>query len=354
MFDAYLHLPGNMRPWGDYLKGDHHLLEIDRWWSQVIFVVNRNQVTRRQLALWAAEKDGGAHSDSQLDPGYEVLSKMWTSVTSEGTPTAVPHQHLFALRRFALEVLASDELLKLAWSEVRRPDSKVIAHWPQEWSPVMDRAHDIASTYFTNLPKAEAQRDGKAIGTALELVDEIRMPLSEWHADHLTRSAEYEAALRGYAAIQAIRPDHQHSSYGMGYASHRLNLPVEAESHLRAANSNNPSHIPSLLALANLYLDQDKFDMARPLYETVLDLDHENASAKANLQILELSERALVPEHAVSALLELANVYIALKLHAGAQETFQRVLRIDPANAVAFAESKRLMESSSSKVPRAT
>lgn len=356
-FDGYLHLPGNRRPWGEYLKGNLHLLDVDGWWSQVIFVVDRNQVTRGQLALWAAEKDGGAHADSQLHPGYEALFRMWTSLpakSSQGTTTAVPHQHLFALRRFALEVLASDDLLNIAWPDGQRPESKVIADWPEDWSPVMDRVHDIASIYFANLRKASESRDGEAIGKALHLVDDIRMPLSEWHADHLTRTSQYSAALSGYAAIHAIRSAHQHSLYGLGYVSHRLALHSEAESHLKVAVSNDPSHIPSLVALANLYLHEDKFEMARPLYERVLELDPANSSARTNLKILTLSERALIPENEVSALIELGRFYLLTDLNAGAKETFERVLRIDPENATAILALRKFVDPGTGQGRRAT
>jgi len=353
-FDGYLHLPGNIRPWDEYLKGDGHLLDVDAWWSQVIFVVNRDHVTRRQLTLWAADKDGGAHSDSKLPRGYEALFRIWTSVpvdSSQGTATAVPHQHLLALRRFALEVLASEELFNIAWPDGQRPESRVIADWPGDWSPVMDRVHDIASIYFANLPKAGERRDGEAIGRALQLVDEIRMPLSEWHADYLTRTSQFAAALSGYAAIQAIRPAHQHSLYALGLVSHRLALHLQAESYLSEAVSNDPSHIPSLVALANLYLRGDKFELARPLYEKVLELDRANSSARTNLAILTLSERALIPENEISALIELGRLYLSMGLNTGAKETFERVLRIDPENAAAQAGLQKFVEPGTSQWP---
>lgn len=356
-YDGYLHLPGNMRPWNEYLKGDVHLLEVDAWWSQVIFVVDRNHVTRRQLALWAAEKDGGAHSDSQLHPGYEAIFRMWTSMptdSSQGCATPVPHQHLLALRRIALEVLASEDLLNLAWPDGQRPELRIIADWPANWSPVMDRVHDIASVYFDNLPRAAESRDTEAIGKALQLVDDIRLPLSEWQADNLTRSSQYAAALSGYAAIQALRPGHQHSLYALGYVSHRLDLRAEAERHLKAAVANDPNHIPSLLALANLYLHEDRFETARPLYERVLELDVANPSAETNLEILKLSERALEPGKELPTLTELGHLYLSKDLSTGAKETFEKVLKIDPENPTAKLELQKLANSSGEQGNSAT
>jgi len=339
-FDGYLHLPGNTRPWHEYLKYDNHLLEVDAWWSQVIFIVDGNQVTRRQLALWAAEKDGGAHADSQLTPGYEAIFRMWTSASMGSPPnklTVVPHQHLFALRRFALKVLASAELLSVAWPDVQKPESRVIADWPEHWSPVMDRVHDIASVYFANLLKEGKNRNGEAIGRALQLVDEIRLPLSEWHADHLTRSSQYEAAHRCYSQIQAIRPDHHHSLYALGYVNHRLGFHAEAERYLLEAVTAVPDHLPSLIALANLYLERDDFAKARSGYERVLEIDQNHAGAKTNLEVLALSERALVSEHAIDALIELGHLYLSIGMSTGAKSAFERVLKIDPDQKIAAA-----------------
>jgi len=43
-------------------------LSFSRWWNQTVFVVppGNLEVTRRSLALAAADKDGGAHVDSEL------------------------------------------------------------------------------------------------------------------------------------------------------------------------------------------------------------------------------------------------------------------------------------------------
>jgi hypothetical protein len=70
------------------------------------------------------EKDGGAHADSQNHQTYEasdghVGRSAWPGSQSAGT---VPPQHLWALRRFALEILASDELVQLATLNAINPD----------------------------------------------------------------------------------------------------------------------------------------------------------------------------------------------------------------------------------------
>ena len=167
-------------------------------------------------------------------------------------------------------------------------------------------------------------------------------------------SSQYATALRSYSQIQAIRPGHQHSLYGLGYVNHRLGLHSEAKRYLLEAIATTPNHVLSLLALANLYLDKDDFEKARPLYERVLELDQNHSSAKTNLEILNLSEKALVQENAIPALIELGRLYLSIGLSAGAKNAFERVVHIDPDNAVATAELQKLVPSNDSSGSSAT
>lgn len=116
MLDGYMHVPQPLA-WHLYLRRAVPIPVAD-WWTQVIFIVDGFSIRRCDLVLWAAEKDGGAHSDLNLHPGYVAVTRMWTVSHEVGgafsEPVEVPDQHLFALRRFALEVLATSEFLRLA------------------------------------------------------------------------------------------------------------------------------------------------------------------------------------------------------------------------------------------------
>lgn len=49
------------------------------WWSQVLFAQNDLIARRRDIALAAANKDGGTHVDSKLTAEYEELQKgIWS------------------------------------------------------------------------------------------------------------------------------------------------------------------------------------------------------------------------------------------------------------------------------------
>ena len=79
---------------------------------------DRIRLTRKDLVLAAANKDGGAHVDSILDPGYEmVLSGAgWLMTTREGGLVknfAFKHGHVSALRQMGYEILNSPDVLAL-------------------------------------------------------------------------------------------------------------------------------------------------------------------------------------------------------------------------------------------------
>jgi hypothetical protein len=100
------------------------------WWDkEVLFrrIVGFG-ITRRDLVLSAANKDGGAHVDRELDPQYERVSGGFINLTFRhndettnlpiGDPevVVVRYTHFAALRQLGYEVLNSPELTNLAGS----------------------------------------------------------------------------------------------------------------------------------------------------------------------------------------------------------------------------------------------
>lgn len=102
---------------GDTLKE----LSIENWWSkEPVFTHNGQTYSRRKIVLSAANKDGGAHVDEQLDTYYEVLCAgeyalgITGNLTYNGNPpfpqgvVIYPANAHFALiRQFAHELLVS-------------------------------------------------------------------------------------------------------------------------------------------------------------------------------------------------------------------------------------------------------
>ena len=111
-------VPIRMRP----ILGDKfHELSIDDWWqNETVFVHNGTNHNRRKIILSAANKDGGAHVDADLETYYEFLcaGKYLIGITGDlqyNGPAPFPqgvtiyptNAHFALIRQFAHEVLAS-------------------------------------------------------------------------------------------------------------------------------------------------------------------------------------------------------------------------------------------------------
>ena len=56
--------------------GSHSLMPVADWWHQILIQPGPNTpITRRDIVLGAANKDGGAHVDAELTPEYSQLAK---------------------------------------------------------------------------------------------------------------------------------------------------------------------------------------------------------------------------------------------------------------------------------------
>ena len=288
-FDGYLHLPGNIRPWKEYLEQNTQLIGVSEWWNQVIFVVNRNRVTRKDLVLWAAEKDGGAHTDSKTHQTYDAIMEMWIAQTWPGSAAQsvpIPPQHLFALRRFALEVLASDELTRLAIPSATnpRPETHLLYSFEPGADPVANRALDIGSYYLRNkaLKDAGERRDLNTINRALQLLHELEIPFLTWRAEESLHGCNFLAAEADFRLLVENQPENHFALYGLGYCLRELGQHEESEATLQKALRSRPDHFQSRLTLANLYLKIDRFEDAIREYDSVLIAEPENENAKIN------------------------------------------------------------------------
>jgi hypothetical protein len=96
---------------------------IDRkdWWDQVVSVPHyEHRLTRKEIVLVAANRDGGAHVDAALTPAYEALSVVGGDVVwydagkqevARWSPTTI---HLAYLRQLSFELLNSPALHALS------------------------------------------------------------------------------------------------------------------------------------------------------------------------------------------------------------------------------------------------
>ena len=106
-------------PWLDAAPTKMFVPLADWWKAEVVLFNTGIEVTRRDLALWAANQDGGAHVDDTFDVDYEKVVRgldfTYTITKPDGYQliTRVEELHLAALRQFAYEVLCTPALVKL-------------------------------------------------------------------------------------------------------------------------------------------------------------------------------------------------------------------------------------------------
>jgi hypothetical protein len=98
----------------------------DWWGKEVVFYSGPTRVTRNLLVLSAANKDGGAHVDADLNAEYEAvinglgMAMKWQHTDEETQQpvgdswvTELRDTHLAGLRHIAYEVLNSPDILRL-------------------------------------------------------------------------------------------------------------------------------------------------------------------------------------------------------------------------------------------------
>lgn len=96
----------------------HRFIQADDWWTEIVYQIGAEGISRKKLVLSAADKDGGAHVDKTLNPEYEALTRgVWTvgyTAKEVDVEFPLPNSHLADLREMAYELLNSPALLALA------------------------------------------------------------------------------------------------------------------------------------------------------------------------------------------------------------------------------------------------
>jgi hypothetical protein len=94
-----------------------HDIQVDQWWNETVFVLDpQSWISRKDVVLCAANKDGGAHVDVALTPAYERLMEsgaLGNFVDEHGNQAPITGHHFVALRQMGNELFASQELIAL-------------------------------------------------------------------------------------------------------------------------------------------------------------------------------------------------------------------------------------------------
>ena len=95
----------------DRAIGDEpRLIPFDQWWHKIVFAnMGEQPLTRKDVVLLLANKDGGAHVDPSIDAHLARVSRLNAlqtyEVTPDGTERPITRPELPAMRQIAHEVL---------------------------------------------------------------------------------------------------------------------------------------------------------------------------------------------------------------------------------------------------------
>lgn len=103
-------------------------LDLDDWWNEIIFDDKEFFLSRKDVVLSVANKDGGAHVDPEFDESYSNIGKRnslgFFIETSEEQIPPNNNPIYASIRQIACEVLYSCDLFMLTFRRVPYPDRK--------------------------------------------------------------------------------------------------------------------------------------------------------------------------------------------------------------------------------------
>lgn len=101
------------------------LLNFDDWWNEIIFDDHQSKFTRRDIVLFVANQDGGAHVDSQMTESFARLTKYnslgWIDNNGRQPQTNPAYQ---SIRAIAQELLISKSLADIPMKQRQKQKGK--------------------------------------------------------------------------------------------------------------------------------------------------------------------------------------------------------------------------------------
>ena len=105
----------------------HFFMTFGDWWNEIIFDDHKNRFTRRDIILFIANQDGGAHVDPELKESYAMLTKMNSLGWSDSNGKAPANNPAYqAIRAIANELIISLILSQQGLKNRRKQANKEI------------------------------------------------------------------------------------------------------------------------------------------------------------------------------------------------------------------------------------
>jgi|GEM_PF-1209999 len=129
------------------------------WWTEEIYVLNATRLSRKNIVLSAANQDGGAHVDAQLDVQYsEFKEGIWSGPQDPSATYAIPEPQLVFLRQMAYEILKSPSLGDLVTTGTVSPQNLLLTAPTPPWEP-----EKVEQTDLDAMPLSEVDRLRNAV-----------------------------------------------------------------------------------------------------------------------------------------------------------------------------------------------
>lgn len=138
-------------------------ITFDAWWNGIVLVdLEKNEFSRKDIVLYLANKDGGAHVDHEIDERYHNLrtknSLGWISVLGDGRKIAGEDQVPATMRQIAHELIKSLDSSYTCTQPVAQDTGMVMCGMS-----LVAGAHTPESR-FPNLRKDRPTVGGKKVG----------------------------------------------------------------------------------------------------------------------------------------------------------------------------------------------
>lgn len=180
-------------------------------------------------------------------------------------------------------------------------------------------------------------RTASALLEAVE--DRLEFQAALERGDARLKAGDFDGARQTYTAMLAMDPRDPVAHHNLAVVYGRQNRPDLAEGELRQAIAARPDYLEARLKLAQLYDATRQVRLARRQYETILHIDPARATAEALTGAEALSRLDQEARRAA----DVARPFLERGLERslagdlpGAVQEFQRVLRLDPENGLAY------------------
>jgi len=218
--------------------GIKKFLPFDSWWNEKILKIDNHEYSRRDIVLFSANKDGGAHVAPKINNNAKLLKEgtgqiIFEAGYSDTGETELRDNHFLFLRQFAYEVLSMEEIFTKNGLVFRKPKSEII-------------------TYNGFLKKA----------------------------DTLIDKENFEEAKKILIEAKEYNPFRKEAYNGLGYTYEYLYDENEAIRYYHKALDIDKTFLKPYLNLSNIYYRHRKYKEVMDLCNIILEINPDMQKAK--------------------------------------------------------------------------